>query len=108
QGLRRRLARGARFRRRADRFRPGPSIQRFFATRAARRLVAIRAAADGDRRPGHASRPGGGVSGQGAVMHSRTLQPLNPLDWLLTPAALCAVASLLLSLPIKMFGLQLP
>ena len=41
-------------------------------------------------------------------MHSRTLQPLNPLDWLLTPAALCAAASLLLTLPIKVFGLQLP
>jgi rod shape-determining protein MreD len=41
-------------------------------------------------------------------MHSRTLQPLNPVDWLLTPAVLCAGASLLLTMPIKVFGLQLP
>jgi rod shape-determining protein MreD len=41
-------------------------------------------------------------------MHPRTVQPLNPLNWLFTPAALCLAASLTLALPIKVFGLQLP
>ena len=41
-------------------------------------------------------------------MHRRTVQPLNPINWLLTPAALCVAASLVLALPIKAFGLQLP
>ncbi len=40
--------------------------------------------------------------------HSRAVQPLNPIDWLLSPMALCLAASMLLALPIKMFGLRLP
>jgi len=41
-------------------------------------------------------------------MRFRTIQPLSPVAWLLTPAALCVPPILLLAVPIKLFGLQLP
>jgi rod shape-determining protein MreD len=42
------------------------------------------------------------------MMAFRTVQPLSPFEWVLPPAAICVVATLVLSLPIKVFGLQLP
>ncbi len=41
-------------------------------------------------------------------MPSPTVQPLNPLSWLLTPAIGSAAASLVLATPVKIFGLQPP
>jgi len=41
-------------------------------------------------------------------MHSRTVQPLNPVNWLLTPMVFCAIGSVTLALPVKIFGLQAP
>jgi rod shape-determining protein MreD len=41
-------------------------------------------------------------------MPAVAVQPLNPVSWLLTPALMCAVASLALALPIRIFGLQPP
>ncbi len=38
----------------------------------------------------------------------RTIQPLNPAEWLLAPAALCVVVTLVLAVPIRLFGLRLP
>ena len=40
--------------------------------------------------------------------HSRAVQPLNPVNWVFSPLAMCLGASLLVALPIKLFGLQLP
>jgi rod shape-determining protein MreD len=37
-----------------------------------------------------------------------TVQPLNPVVWLLTPAIACALASLLFAVPIRVLGLQPP
>jgi rod shape-determining protein MreD len=42
------------------------------------------------------------------VTRFRTVQGLNPANWLLIPAAVSAAASLLLTLPIKLWGLQPP
>jgi rod shape-determining protein MreD len=41
-------------------------------------------------------------------MAAVTVQPLSPAAWLLAPALLCAAASLVLALPIDVFGFQLP
>jgi rod shape-determining protein MreD len=41
-------------------------------------------------------------------MRFRTVQPLSPLEWLVPPAVASVVATILLALPIKVFGLQLP
>lgn len=41
-------------------------------------------------------------------MASITVQPPNPVNWLVKPALYCAAASLLLALPVKIYGLQPP
>jgi rod shape-determining protein MreD len=41
-------------------------------------------------------------------MQPRTVQRLNPVIWLLTPALACATASLVLATPIRILGLQAP
>ena len=41
-------------------------------------------------------------------MQLSTVQPLNPSTWLVAPALSCALASVLLALPIRIFGLGLP
>ena len=37
-----------------------------------------------------------------------TVQAPNPLEWLVTPSLLCMAGSLLLALPVKLFGFQAP
>jgi rod shape-determining protein MreD len=37
-----------------------------------------------------------------------TVRPLNPLTWIVAPALLCALASLLFAAPFSLFGLRLP
>jgi rod shape-determining protein MreD len=41
-------------------------------------------------------------------MASITVQTPNPVNWLVKPALYCMAGSLILALPIKAFGLQLP
>lgn len=41
-------------------------------------------------------------------MASPTVAPLNPASWILAPAALAAVASLVLAVPVAVFGLRAP
>jgi rod shape-determining protein MreD len=41
-------------------------------------------------------------------MASITVQPPNPVNWLVKPAAYCMAGSLMLALPVKVYGLQLP
>ena len=41
-------------------------------------------------------------------MANRPSQPLNPSAWLVAPTLACVIASILLAVPIKVFGLQLP
>jgi rod shape-determining protein MreD len=41
-------------------------------------------------------------------MASLTVQPPNPVNWLVKPALYCAAGSLLLALPVKIYGLQPP
>jgi rod shape-determining protein MreD len=38
----------------------------------------------------------------------RAARPLNPWTWLVTPALVCGVATMLLSAPIRIFGFGLP
>ena len=41
-------------------------------------------------------------------MASLTVQPPNPVNWLAKPALYCAAGSLLVALPVKIYGLQPP
>jgi rod shape-determining protein MreD len=41
-------------------------------------------------------------------MASLTVQPPNPVNWLAKPTLYCIVGSLLLALPVRIFGLQPP
>jgi rod shape-determining protein MreD len=41
-------------------------------------------------------------------MASITVQPPNPVNWLLKPALYCVAGSLVLATPVKVFGLQPP
>lgn len=41
-------------------------------------------------------------------MPAVTVQPLSPFSWLVAPALMCAAASLVLAVPVEVFGLQPP
>lgn len=41
-------------------------------------------------------------------MPRATVAPLNPMAWLVAPAAMCMAGALLLALPLKIYGLRLP
>jgi len=42
------------------------------------------------------------------MMATRTATQLNPVGWLVIPALACALASVLLAVPVKVLGLQAP
>lgn len=54
------------------------------------------------------SRGLGGMGGMGGMGGVRSARPLNPFAWLLLPAVAVMLATFILAVPIRIFGLRLP